>query len=282
MRPVVVVAGSGDVGSAVAVVLHRAGFATIVCDDVDPPWIRRGMTFTDAWYVGTSLLEEATAVFCSSVKSVPAVIHGQRLVGATTWSWAGVAASLQALAIVDARMRKRSEGDDLRGRVPPGLLTIGVGPGYVAGGNVDIAIESAWGECLGTVVAAGPTLPFAGEPRLLGGAGRERFVYAPCADRFATGRRIGERVTAGQVVGALGNRAILAPLPGVLRGLAANGARVPDGAKLVEVDPQGDPALCFGLGERPRAIACGVLDALAMRGLAAVKPASPLLEASRA
>jgi xanthine dehydrogenase accessory factor len=121
---------------------------------------------------------------------------------------------------------------------------------------------------MGAVVTRGPTLPFAGEPHLIGNAGRERFVYAPKADRFATGKRIGDRVVAGEVVGALGSTVVMAPLDGVLRGLTANGARVPEQFKIVEVDPRGEPALCFGLGERPLAIAHGVLRALTERGVA--------------
>jgi len=261
-RRVVVIAGAGDVGSAVALTLHRAGFAAILCDDVDPPWSRRGMAFTDAWYVGTATLEEGAAVFCASVKSLPAVVHGQRLIGATTWSWTGVAAVLGAVAIVDARMKKRHASDDLRARVPPGVRTIGIGPGFAAGANVDVAVESAWGERMGAVIAEGPTLAFEGEPHPLGGSGRERFVYAPHAERFATGRRIGDPVQRGEIVGALGRTALAAPLAGVLRGLAANGARVAEGGKIIEVDPRGDPTLCFGLGERPAAIARGVLSAL--------------------
>ncbi|HZF74914.1 MAG TPA: hypothetical protein VE033_03630 [Acetobacteraceae bacterium] len=35
------------------------------------------------------------------------------------------------------------------------------------------------------------------------------------------------------------------------------------GTKLVEVDPRGDRAACFGLGERLEAIAAGVIQALA-------------------
>src|SRR5439155_499887 len=99
--------------------------------------------------------------------------------------------------------------------------------------------------------------------------------YASRSDRFATGRRIGERVAAGQRVGALGSLAVVAPLTGVLRGLAANGARVAEGVKVVEVDPRGDPASCFGLGERPRAIAEGVLSFLKPGATGA--PARPIL-----
>ena len=56
-RPVAIVVGSDVVGSAVAVMLDRAGYAVIVCDDVDPPWPRRGMSLTDAWYFGNAVLE---------------------------------------------------------------------------------------------------------------------------------------------------------------------------------------------------------------------------------
>jgi hypothetical protein len=49
----------------------------------------------------------------------------------------------------------------------------------------------------------------------------------------------------------------------VLRGLVRDGVPVAAGAKLAEVDPRGDPALCFGLGERPRRIAEAVAALLA-------------------
>ena len=123
---------------------------------------------------------------------------------------------------------------------------------------------------MGALVESGGTLPLSGEPRMLGGAGRDRFVYAPLAGRFHTQARIGDAVTAGQARGAaLEGASIVAPVAGVLRGLTARGARVVAGQKVVEVDPRGDRALCFGIGERPRRIAAGVLEALATRGIVA-------------
>ena len=113
-RPVMVVLGAGDVGSAVALLLHRAGTAVVLCDEVDPAWPRRGMAFTDAWYLGSAELDGEAALFCASVKSIPAVLDHHRHIAATTWSWRGVAEALGAVALVDARMRKRSESDDLR------------------------------------------------------------------------------------------------------------------------------------------------------------------------
>lgn len=140
LRPVVAVLGSGDVGSAVAHALHRAGCAVVLIDDADPAWPRRGMAFVDAWYVGNAELAGVTACFCSSVRDTVAAVAG------TT---------------------------------------------------------------------------------------------------------------------------IVAPLSGVLRGLSARGARIVAGQKIVEVDPLSDRALCFGIGERPKRVAAGVLEALAMRGVIA-------------
>ncbi len=44
--------------------------------------------------------------------------------------------------------------------------------------EVDVAIETSW-EALGWVVREGPILSLVGEPRTLGGHGRDRYVDAP-------------------------------------------------------------------------------------------------------
>ena len=269
LRPVIVVLGCGDVGSAVAHRLHRAGCAVVLIDAADPPWPRRGMAFVDAWYVGTAELEGVTACFCASVRSIPFVLDRREMVAATTWSWQGVVAALAPIALVDARVAKRSEPAVLKSVETDSLLTIGLGPGFHAGTHADLAIETAWGDDLGRVVEHGATRAFAGEPRALGGAGRERYVYARRAGRFQPSCEIGDRVDAGDVVATLDGEFVDAPLAGVLRGLSARGARIVVGQKVAEVDPRGDRALCFGLGERPRRIADGVLEALATRGMIA-------------
>ena len=61
---------------------------------------------------------------------------------------------------------------------------------------------------------------------------------------------------------------LAAPLSGVIRGLTHSGVPVAVGTKIIEVDPRGDPAAVFGLGERPRRIAEGVCRAVAERRLA--------------
>ncbi|HEY3179944.1 MAG TPA: hypothetical protein VGL25_13790 [Casimicrobiaceae bacterium] len=267
IRPAAIVIGCGDVGSAVAHALHHAGCAVVLVDHADPPWTRRGMAYTDAWYVGTASLAEVDACFCASVRSIPFVLDRRDMIAATTWSWQGVAAALHPVAIVDARVVKRQAPASLKTNDSGFPLTIGLGPGFVAGFHTDIAIETAWGDDLGAIIESGATKPFEGEPRRVGGAGRERYVYASKAGRFQTDHRIGDHVESGEAIATLAGDSISAPLTGVLRGLSSRGARIGAGQKIVEVDPRGETPLCFGLGERPRRIAMGVVEALVRRGV---------------
>jgi len=269
IRAPIVVLGSGDIGSAVAHAACAAGAPVVLIDAADPPWPRRGMAFVDAWYVGATELDGVSACFCASIRSIPVVLDRADRIAATTWSWQGVATALGPVALVDARVAKRSAPAMLKDDPAATMLTIGLGPHYCAGVHVDVAVETAWGDDLGAVIERGETRPLAGEPRALGGAGRERYVYAPRSGRFRTSHAIGDRVAAGETIAALDREPMAAPLSGVLRGLSANGARVAAGQKVIEVDPRGDPASCFGVGERPRRIAAGVMKALAQRALVA-------------
>ena len=78
-------------------------------------------------------------------------------------------------------------------------------------------------------------------------------------------RRIAQRVSLGETIATIGDEPLLAPLDGILRGLVHDGVRVEQGAKVLEVDPRGDPANVSGIGERPRRVAEGVLAAIGER-----------------
>lgn len=123
-------------------------------------------------------------------------------------------------------------------------------------------METSWGDELGQVLARGPTRPLAGEPRLIAGHGRDRYVYAPLDGVFRTTRRIGDAVGAGDVVAHIGTTLLRAPLDGRLRGLTRDGVPVVAGTKVIEVDPRGAAAVVRGIGERPARIAEGVLHAM--------------------
>jgi xanthine dehydrogenase accessory factor len=267
--PVAIVLGCGDVGSAIALALHQADLAVVLVNEADPAWHRRGMAFTNAWYVGTAELESAGACFCASLKSIPSIL-GRRMVAATTWSWPGVAAALEPALLVDARGRRRRGSEVLRGRVP---LTIGIGSDFVDGELVDAAIAIPSAAPIGTGrhgaqrSSPGGDNGHASHDSMAGVA-----VEATRHGRFMTGRRIGDAVRGGEIVGALGNEVIRAPEGGVLLGLAARGARIEPGDTLVEVDPGGVASRCYGVGEGSRRTAACVVSTFAGR----VDPAAAL------
>jgi len=258
--------GAGDVGAAVAHALCRRGEAVLLIESAQPTSPRRGMCWVDAVFDGSAELAGVRAQRVACPQEAAALLAQRRAVALAVDP--DVAFWLQALGVdivVDARLRKHAGTQpDLR---QLGAGAVGIGPGYCAGYNADVVVESAWGDDLGRVIALGPTRDLAGEPRPILGAGRERLVYAPAAGVFTSARRIGDAVQAGDAVAAIVPAdaqpiPVHAPLTGVLRGLTRPGVTVPLRAKVVEVDPRGDPALCFGLGERPQRIAQGVLDAV--------------------
>ena len=258
-RKRVLVRGVGDVGSAVAVALFRAGYAVALHGEPHPSTPRRGMAFADAVFDGAATLDGITAQRIEMVAELRDAVSSRRAIPVATWPFVEMLTSVAWSAIVDARMRKRAAPESQRGNAP---LTIGLGPNFIAGGNVDLAVETSWGDRLGAVVERGPTLPLCGEPQPLGGVARARFVYAPLAGRFETPMQIGARVDQDMVIGVIAGTSLRAPIAGVIRGLTRDGVPVAALTKVIEVDPRGDPAAAFGLGVRPRRIADGVLHAV--------------------
>lgn len=251
MRRAALILGAGDMGSAVAHVLHGAGWAVAIADDPRPAHPRRGMAFADALWDGQAVLAGLVAHRAGDLAALAALLAAGDAVAVTDLRLDAVCPGPPFAALVDARMKKRATPPDRRGLAP---LAIGLGVGFAPGVNCDIAIETSW-EALGRRVETGTTLPLRGEPRPIAGVGRERAVYAAEAGVVRTSHRIGDRVATGDAVLAIGSRWLRAPLAGCLRGLMRDGVAVAAGAKVLEVDPRGDPALCFGLGERPRRVA---------------------------
>jgi hypothetical protein len=77
-----------------------------------------------------------------------------------------------------------------------------------------------------------------------------------------TAAAIGDRVTAGALVGFCGGDGVCAPMDGRLRGLVRDGTDVRRASKLVEVDPRGEAAELSGIATRTAAIAAATLAAV--------------------
>ena len=253
----VVVRGTGDIGSAVAHRLFQAGHAVVIHESPEPTVTRRGMAFADAVFDGQAVLEGVHGVRVDDPAELSRSLLTRVAIPVVVLELATILELVRPEVLVDARMRKRARPQSQRGLAS---LTVGLGPGFVAGETTDLVVETSW-EALGDVIAIGSPLPFAGEPRPIGGHGRERYVYTPVGGVFRTTFRIGDRVNAGEVLARIATPVLAAPLDGAIRGLTRDGVTVSTGAKVIEIDPRAK-AITSGIGERPARIADGVARAI--------------------
>ncbi|HSO07157.1 MAG TPA: hypothetical protein VLW45_07950 [Pelomicrobium sp.] len=254
------VRGVGDVASAIAHRWFGLGRAVAIACEAQPALPRRAMAFVDAVFDGSAALEGVRAERVGSLLDARALLSHRAAVPvwpAPSLSLAELCAGLSPAVLVDARLRKRDAPERLRGLAP---LTIGLGPGFVAGEHADLAVETSWDD-LGRILRAGATRALNGAPRAIAGLSRERVVYAPRAGILHAVRALGEVVAAGDVVATLDDAPVAAPVAGLLRGLTRDGVTVHAGAKIVEIDPRGETGAWRGIGERPRILAEAVTRA---------------------
>jgi len=157
-------------------------------------------------------------------------------------------------------MAKRNLGTR-RGMAP---VVIGVGPGFVAGEDVDAVVETQRGHHLGRVILAGAAAPNTGVPGEVMGYAEERVLRVP-ADAAGTWEpqvAIGDLVAAGQVVARVGGQEVKSRIAGGVRGLLRPGLMVRPGMKAGDIDPRGDRHLCFTISDKARAVGGGVLEAI--------------------
>jgi xanthine dehydrogenase accessory factor len=167
-------------------------------------------------------------------------------------------ARLRPRVLVDGRMAKRALGTR-RGDAP---LVIGLGPGFLAGQDVDAAVETQRGPDLGRVLWSGSAETDSGLPAPVLGAGSERVLRAPRAGVFRAVSRIGAVVGGGERVGDVEGTPVTAGVGGLVRGLLADGVRVQAHMKVGDVDPRGAGVDPGRLSDKARAVASGVLEAV--------------------
>jgi xanthine dehydrogenase accessory factor len=255
----ILVRGSGDVGSAVAHALFADGYAVLIHDSTKPTATRRKMSFCDAIFDGSATLAGIQGRFLSDVSEIASHLASHDLIPITALDLSDVLDAIQPEVLVDARMRKHDQPETQITLAP---FTIGLGPNFIAGVTVHVAVETGWNEELGKVIWHGSTKPLEGEPQTIAGHARDRYVYAPIAGIFHTASRIGDMVAAGQKIANIGDTLLHAPISGIIRGLTHDGVPVAQKTKVIEVDPRGEQSKVIGIAERPRRIALGVLEAI--------------------
>ncbi|MBS6517041.1 MAG: EF2563 family selenium-dependent molybdenum hydroxylase system protein [Clostridium sp.] len=264
-RPWILVRGAGDLATGVILRLYCSGFKVAALECRNPSAIRRRAAFCEAVWTGETQVEGVSCRKADTLEQAEEIWSSGKiplLIDETASS----VQKFQPAALIDMILAKRNLGTD-RSMAP---ITIGAGPGFTAGEDVDAVIETMRGHFLGRVIWEGQAIPDTGVPGEIQGFGAERVIHAPAAGRlfFVKDEKgnqidIGASVKKGQTIAMIEETPVKASLDGVLRGLIREGFSVKKGLKIADIDPRPDQAeFCGTVSDKARAVAGGVLEAL--------------------
>ncbi len=255
----VLIRGAGEMASGIAHRLFRSHLRVAMTEIREPVAVRRKVSFCEAVWDGECEVEGVRARRADSPDAIDAIL-GDGLIPVV------VDPDLQTLetwhphVLIDAILAKRNLGTQR----DMAELVIGFGPGFTAGQDVDVVVETNRGHDLGRLIFEGAAEPNTGVPGATLGFTVERVLRAPCDGVFRPRVDIGDAVEPGQVVAEVEGEPVRAQIAGVVRGLLRPGLRVRKGLKAGDVDPRGERRYCFTISEKARALGGSALEAILM------------------
>jgi xanthine dehydrogenase accessory factor len=256
----ILIRGAGEQASGIAHRLFRSHLRVAMTEIEEPMAVRRAVSFCEAVWDGICTVEgvvgrrvDAPGRFDEVIESgdIPVLADPQL---ACLGSW-------RPDVLIDATLAKRNLGIH-RDMAP---LVVGFGPGFTAGEDVDVVVETNRGHDLGRLIFEGSAEPNTGIPGNTAGYTLERVLRAPCDGKFETLVDLAQPVAAGQVVARVAGAEIRAQISGVVRGLLRPGLQVSRGLKAGDVDPRADRNMCFTISEKARALGGSALEAILQR-----------------
>ena len=264
--------GGGDLATGIVHRLFRAGFPVLVLETDSPAAIRRQVSFSEAVYDGTATVEGVTAERIASADraAVDHVLEKGRVPLLVDPEGSSIPL-LKPDIVVDAIIAKKNLGTTKE--MAP--LVIGVGPGFTAGEDVDLVVESMRGHNLARIVTTGSALPNTGIPGNIGGFTKERVLHAEAAGYMKNIRQIGDIVEKGEEIARIYEKmtedgtcsgsyvSVEASISGIIRGLIREGYHFQKGFKIADIDPrESELANCFTISDKARSIGGSVLEAV--------------------
>lgn len=223
----------------------------------EPLAVRRLVSFSRAVYEGAAEVDGVRAVLAAGPEEAQAAL-ARREIPVLVDPDAAIRKSFRPDVLVDGIMAKRNLGTR-RGDAP---LVVALGPGFSAGSDCDVVIETQRGPDLGRPIWEGSAAPNTGIPGNIGGCTTERLLRAAADGRVEPQAAIGDLVEAGQVVAMTGALPVTARISGVVRGLLQAGAPVMAGLKIGDVDPRGVREYCYHISDKAHRIGQGVVEAI--------------------
>jgi xanthine dehydrogenase accessory factor len=253
----ILVKGAGDLGTGVAWRLHKAGFPVIITELAQPLVVRRTVAFASAVYEGEIAVEGVTAWRAGSFQDARRLLE-EGIIPVLVDPETRAREFFAPQVLIDAVMAKWNTGT----RLTDAPLVLALGPGFTPTVDCHAVIETQRGHDLGRVLWDRAAEPNSGTPGEVGGKSAERVLRAPSVGEVRAIKRIGDMVSADEVVARVGAGEVRASTDGILRGLVHDGLVVPAGAKIGDVDPRAKRENCFTISDKSLAIGGGALEAV--------------------
>ncbi|MDH3454967.1 MAG: selenium-dependent molybdenum cofactor biosynthesis protein YqeB [Desulfuromonadales bacterium] len=255
---VIIIKGAGEMATGLACRLFASNLRRILMlETASPLAVRRHVSFCEAVHEGRKLVEGIEAVRVSAQAELEkAWQNGQIAVWIDPQGES--ISSLRPDVLIDAILAKRNLGLSIK----DAPLVIALGPGFTAGKDCHVVLETNRGHDLGRLLRTGQAMENTGIPGVIGGYTKERVLRSPGDGLLVTERMIGDAVRAGEVIGRVGNAELVTPISGILRGLIRPGSSVSKGLKVGDVDPRGERIYCDTISEKARSLGGAVLEAV--------------------
>lgn len=262
MNDFIVVRGGGDIATGTIYKLYKSGFQVLVLETDYPSAIRRNVAFSEAVYEGQQTVEDVTCYLAHDLKEAKYFLNEGKLTMLVD-PQAQCLQNLKPIALVDGILAKKNLGTT-KDMAP---IIIALGPGFVAGKDVDAVIETMRGHSLGRIIYDGEAIKNTGVPGNIGGYDKERVIHSPVPGILRNVKKITDVVKKGDLIAVIetiqGEVPISATIDGLLRGLIRDGYPVSEHFKIADIDPRlHEYDNCFTISDKARCIAGGVLEAI--------------------
>ncbi|MGM0652645.1 MAG: selenium-dependent molybdenum cofactor biosynthesis protein YqeB [Bacillota bacterium] len=256
----IIIRGAGDLATGVAHRLWKSGFSVILIELPEPLVVRKTVSFASAVYEGSITVEDVTAKLCSRFEQIDQYLD-QNTIPVLVDPLGKILSEGKPTVLIDAVMAK----NNTLTRIDHAELVIGLGPGFFAGKDVDVVVETKRGHNLGKVVHSGRAARNTGEPGMIAGYSSERLLRAPHSGCFKPVKDIGDIVKKDQTVAQVNSNEIKASIDGMIRGMLHHGIQVQKGTKVGDIDPRGTKIDYHAISDKARAVGGGVLEAILNR-----------------
>ncbi len=176
---IILLRGAGEMASEVAWRLFQSHFRVLLTEILNPLAVRRMVSFCEAVYEGRQTVEGVEAVLIPAVDQAEEAWRNHRLPLLIDPDLSQ-ARTLKPDVLVDAILAKKNLGT----RITDAPLVIGLGPGFRAGTDVHLVVETNRGHNLGRIYPEGEAEANAGIPGDIGSFTGERVLRAPVTGLF--------------------------------------------------------------------------------------------------